>query len=147
MIKYGRTKLAEPVQQRTQKGGEGLTNFFSHNQVFLVYIIQQHASQELGSKGGVLSQELPAYIYSGQLYCPKISTHVHPVTFIYIPRLPLYLNYVILTCSASVSNVFILNTHSYAYVAFLITTSFSILYSGLCLLHNTRDKKKVLILI
>ena len=33
-------------------------------------------------------------------------------------------------------NVFVLNMYSYAYVAFLITTLFNILYSGLCLLRD-----------
>ena len=84
-----------------------------------------------------LSRESPVHICLKQLRCPKTLTHVRPMTPMYVPRPPLYLNYVILTCSASVSNVFISNTHSYAYVAFLITTSFSILYSGLCLLYNT----------
>ena len=69
--------------------------------------------------------------------CPETLTHVRPVTPMYVPRPPLYLDHVILTCSASISNVFILNTHSYAYIAFSITTSFSILYSGSCLLRNT----------
>ena len=62
--------------------------------------------------------------------------HIYFVTPIYIPQLLLYFNYVDLTCFTSLSNIFILNTHSYAYVAFLITTSFSILYSGLYLLRN-----------
>jgi hypothetical protein len=84
-----------------------------------------------------MSRELPIYIYFRQLYCPKILMYVRPVTLIYVPRLPLYLNYVILTCSASVSNVFVLNIYSYMYIAFLITTLFSILYSGLYLLYNT----------
>jgi hypothetical protein len=55
----------------------------------------------------------------------------------HVPRPLLYLDHVILTCSASVSNVFVLNIYSYAYVAFSITTSFSILYSGSCLLCDT----------
>jgi len=37
---------------------------------------------------------------------------------------------------SSLSNVFILTMHSYVYVAFLITTLFSILYFGLYLLRN-----------
>ena len=84
-----------------------------------------------------MSQESPAHIHLRQLYCPETPTHVRPVTPIYVPRPPLYLDHVILTCSASVSNVFVLNTHSYAYIAFLITTLFSILYPGSCLLCNT----------
>ena len=84
----------------------------------------------------LMSRESPAHVCSGQLHCPEISTHVRPVTPTYVPRPPLYLDYVILTCSASVSNVFVLNTHSYAYIAFSITTLFSILYSGSCLLYN-----------
>ena len=81
--------------------------------------------------------ESPAHIRPRQLRCPKTLTYVRPVTPTYVPRPPLYLDHVILTCSASVSNVFVLNTHSYVYIAFLITTSFSILYSGSCLLYNT----------
>ena len=84
-----------------------------------------------------MSQESPAYICFRQLRCPKTPTHVRPVTPIYVPRPPLYLDYVDLTYPASLSNVFILNTHSYAYVAFSITTSFNILYSGSCLLRNS----------
>ena len=83
-----------------------------------------------------VSRELPAHVRPGQLCCPKTPTHVRPVTPMYVSRPPLYLNHVILTCSASVSNIFILNTHSYAYIAFSITTSFSTLYSGSCLLHD-----------
>ena len=95
-----------------------------------------YASQELRSKGGVLLRESPAHVHPGQLRCPETLTHVRPVTPMYVPRLPLYLDHVILTCSASVSNVFVSNTHSYAYIAFSITTLFSILYPGLCLLCN-----------
>ena len=83
-----------------------------------------------------LSRESPAHVRPGQLRCPETLTHVRPVTPTHVPRPPLYLDHVILTCSASVSNVFVSNTYSYAYVAFLITTSFSILYSGSCLLRD-----------
>ena len=89
------------------------------------------------AKSSELLRELPAHICPGQLYCPETSTHVRPVTLMHVPRPLLYLDHVILTCSASVSNVFVSNTHSYAYVAFSITTLFSILYSGSCLLYNT----------
>ena len=77
------------------------------------------------------------HIYLEQLYCPKTPMHVRPVIPIYILRPPLYLNYVNLTCPTSLFNIFVLNTHSYAYIAFLITTLFSILYSSSCLLYNT----------
>ena len=97
----------------------------------------RHASQELRSKGGVLLRESPAHVHPGQLRCPETLTHVRPVTPTHVPRPPLYLDHVILTCSASVSNVFVSNTHSYAYVAFSITTLFSILYSGSCPLRNS----------
>ena len=84
-----------------------------------------------------MSRESPAHICLRQLRYPETSMYVRPVTPMYVPRPPLYLDHVILTCSASVSNVFVLNTYSYAYVAFSITTLFSILYSGSYLLHNT----------
>ena len=84
-----------------------------------------------------MSRESPAHVRPRQLHYPEISTHVRPVTPTHVPRPPLYLDHVILTCSASISNVFVSNTHSYAYIAFSITTLFSILYPGSCLLHNT----------
>ena len=77
------------------------------------------------------------YVCFGQLHYPEIFMHIRPVTPMHVLRLPLYLDHVDLTCSVSLSNVFVLNTHSYAYVAFSITILFSILYSGSCLLCNT----------
>ena len=76
-----------------------------------------------------MSRESPAHVRPGQLRCPETPTHV--------PRPPLYLDHVDLTYSASLSNVFVSNTHSYAYVAFSITTLFSILYPGSCLLRDS----------
>jgi len=58
----------------------------------------------------------------------------HLRTFPYNPYLYPYLAY---KDSSSLSNVFVLTTHSYVYIAFLITTLFSILYPGSCLLCNT----------
>ena len=84
-----------------------------------------------------MSRESPAHVHFKQLHYPKTPTYVHPVTPIYVPQPPLYLNHVDLTCPASLSNIFISNTYSYAYVAFSITTSFSILYSGSCLLRDS----------
>ena len=64
-------------------------------------------------------------------------THIRPVT----PRTyhydHVYIRLRVLICFCSLSNVFVLNTHSYAYVAFLITTPFSTLYSSSCLLRDT----------
>jgi hypothetical protein len=57
---------------------------------FLVYTTR-HASQELGSKGGVLSRELPAYVRPGQLRCPETPTHVRPVTPTHVPLPPLFI--------------------------------------------------------
>jgi len=63
--------------------------------------------------------------------------YVRPETPTHIPLQPLFIPNLIPKDSSSLSNVFILTTHSYIYIAFLITTSFSILYPGLCLLYNT----------
>ena len=58
----------------------------------------------------------------------------HLRTFPYSPYLYPYLAH---KDSSSLSNVFVSTTHSYVYVAFLITTSFSALYPGSCLLRDT----------
>ena len=58
----------------------------------------------------------------------------HLRTFPYNPYLYPYLAH---EDSSSLSNVFVLTTYSYVYVAFLITTLFSALYPSLCLLRDT----------
>jgi len=58
----------------------------------------------------------------------------HLRTFLYSPYLYPYLVY---EDSSSLSNVFVSTTHSYVYVAFSITTLFSALYPGSCLLRNS----------
>jgi len=60
----------------------------------------------------------------------------HLRTFPYNPYLYPYLAY---KDSSSLSNIFVSTTHSYVYVAFSITTSFSALYPGSCLLRNMGD--------
>jgi len=57
-------------------------------------------------------------------------------TYARSPTTPIYTLYLVYKDSSSLSNVFVLTTYSYVYVAFLITTSFSALYPGLCLLHD-----------
>jgi hypothetical protein len=91
----------------------------------------------LNNQSMFLSWELPAHVCFGQLRCSKTPMYVRPVTPMYVPRPPLYLDHVDLTCSVSLSNVFVSNTHSYPYVAFSITTLFSTLCSGSCLLCNS----------
>ena len=59
----------------------------------------------------------------------------HLRTFPYSPYLYPYLPH---EDSSSSSNVFVSTTHSYVYVAFSITTSFSALYPGSCLLRDSR---------
>jgi len=61
----------------------------------------------------------------------------HLRTFPYSPYLYPYLAH---EDSSSLSNVFVSTTHSYVYVAFSITTSFSALYPGSCLLRDTRPE-------
>jgi len=56
-------------------------------------------------------------------------------TYARSPTTPVYTLYLAYEDSSS-SNVFVLTTHSYVYVAFLITTSFSALYPGSCLLRD-----------
>ena len=53
------------------------------------------------------------------------------------PTTPIYTLYLAHEDSSSLSNVFVSTTHSYVYVAFTITTSFSTLYPGSCLLYNS----------
>ena len=66
--------------------------------------------------------------------CLRSSRNTYPR----FPTTPIYTLYLVHEDSSSLSNVFISTTHSYVYVAFSITTSFSTLYSGLCLLRNTK---------
>jgi len=66
-------------------------------------------------------------------------------TYARSPITPIYTLYLAYKDSSSLSNIFILTTHSYIYVAFLITTLFSILYSSLCLLHNRNHIKPKLL--
>ena len=63
--------------------------------------------------------------------------HVRPETPTHVPLQPLFIPDLAPEDSSSSSNVFVLTTHSYVYVAFSITTSFSVLYPGLCLLRDT----------
>ena len=62
----------------------------------------RHASQELGSKGGVLLQESPVLISLHVLTFLSVLT-VIPVTPTHVPRPPLFINYIDLTCSVSLS--------------------------------------------
>ena len=63
--------------------------------------------------------------------------HVRPETPTYVPLQPLFIPDLAPKDSSSSSNVFVSTTHSYVYVAFSITTSFSTLYPSSCLLRNT----------
>ena len=105
------------MQRRTQKGGEGLTNFFPVMGFFGIYDTTRYALQELGSKGGVLSQD-SLVLTSLRVLTFLTRAYAHPVIPTHVPLLPLFIDHVDLTYSVSLSNVFILTTHSYAYVAF-----------------------------
>src|ERR1700691_5782762 len=59
-------------------------------------------------------------------------------TYACSPTALIYTLYLAHEDSSSLSNVFVSNTHSYAYVAFSITTPFSTLYSSSCLLRDNR---------
>src|SRR6266702_3602933 len=60
-----------------------------------------------------------------------------PVTPTHVPLQPLFIPCTWHTKSLLLHpNVFVPTTHSYLYIAFSITTLFSILYSGSCLLHD-----------
>jgi len=58
-------------------------------------------------------------------------------TYARSPTTPIYTLYLAHEDSSSSSNVFVSTTHSYVYVAFSITTSFSALYPGSCLLRDS----------
>ena len=102
---------------------------------FSIHTIQ-YASQELGSKRGVLLRDLLVLtslrVFNVLNPCSRSSQD----TYARSPTTPIYTLYLAYKDSSSLSNVFISNTHSYVYVAFSITTLFSILYLGSCLLHN-----------
>ena len=115
----GRACVVEDVKgwRRAEKGWQKkfpVTGFF--------WYIWWYASQKLRSKGGVLSRELPAYVRSGHL---RVSRHLRTFVLWHLYTshdYPYILTMLIWPVLFLYPNIFVLNTHSYAYVAFSITT-------------------------